>query len=1049
MSNAAAVPTHFTGVGAQRLLAPFSEKTDDLDAYLTRFERVAEAHAWAPGHWATALSTCLTGEALTVFSRMPASEALVYEKVKRALLLRFRLTEEGFRKRFRTEAPQDEESPAQFFARLENYWERWVQLSEASRSYEGVKNLILAEQFLENCKPALALFLKEKKSRDVEDLLQRAEEYVSARETINFGRRDGKQGSQGGDITEGSRGRRQPNSGTALRCYLCSRPGHLASQCTNGHRNASGQPPAVKNVSACVEDGYLELEDGQRVPVVNLGMAHVTGDLPVVKGRVAGKSIKVLRDSGCNIVIVNRDFVNASDMTGRCRAVYLVDRSVRTLPEARIYIDTPYYTGEVLAACMESPLFDLILGNIEGARAPADPDGAWSEADAREDIDATPRPHKRLEPPGIQTQSQPIAAVTTRRQAQQQTFQAVQSLQVPPTLAAVTPDQMKEDQRRDDTLQQLFRMQREGRSGKCKGGSFAIRLRDGLLYREYTSESGPKTVQLIVPRPHRNQVLHLAHCGLMAGHLGKRKTTDRILADFFWPGMHKDVENFVASCDICQKTTNRGSARKVPLERMPLVDTPFRKVAIDILCPLKPTTRRGNKYILTLVDYATRFPEAIALPSIESERVAEALLKIFSRVGVPEEMLSDRGSNFTSELMSEVGRLLSLRLQTTTPYHPMANGLVEKFNGTLKKMLRRMCTEQPKDWDRFIEPLLFAYREVPQASTGFSPFELLYGRNVRGPLHILRELWTGSRLEEEVKTAYQYVVDLRERLETTCQIAHEALDQAGERYKRYYDRGAKAKILHPGDQALLLLPTEHNKLAMKWKGPYTIRERKGEVDYVVEIGDGAKTFHANMLKKYHTREPEPGTPVPTVAAIASGQGVPMWPWEERGDYRDVAASDKLSAQRATELKALISRHKDVFSERPGVTDWAVCKLSTTTEEPVHVRQYPLPFAVRQEVEAEVATMLQMGVIERSHSPYNAPTVLIKKPDGTNRFCVDFRRLNEVLIADAEPIPRADCLIAEVGSRKIFSKMDLAKGYWQVPLDEQSKEKTAFSTSNGL
>lgn len=166
-----------------------------------------------------------------------------------------------------------------------------------------------------------------------------------------------------------------------------------------------------------------------------------------------------------------------------------------------------------------------------------------------------------------------------------------------------------------------------------------------------------------------------------------------------------------------------------------------------------------------------------------------------------------------------------MSLQTTTPYHPMANGLVEKLNGTLKT-LRRMCTEQPKDWDRFIEPLLFAYREVPQASTGFSPFEQLYRRNVRGPLAILKELWTGTRLEEEVKTGYQYVVNLQERLETTCQMAHEALEQARERYKRYYDRGVKAMIMRPGDQVLLLLPTEYNKLAMKWKGPYVMKKRR-------------------------------------------------------------------------------------------------------------------------------------------------------------------------------------------------------------------------------
>ncbi len=100
---------------------------------------------------------------------------------------------------------------------------------------------------------------------------------------------------------------------------------------------------------------------------------------------------------------------------------------------------------------------------------------------------------------------------------------------------------------------------------------------------------------------------------------------------------------------------------------MPLIDTPFKRVAVDLVGPIFPATDRKNRYILTLVDYATRYPEAIPLPSIEAERVAEALVDMFSRLGIPEEILTDRGSQFTSEVMHEVSRLLSLRQLTTTP----------------------------------------------------------------------------------------------------------------------------------------------------------------------------------------------------------------------------------------------------------------------------------------------------------------------------------------------------------------------------------------------
>ena len=194
---------------------------------------------------------------------------------------------------------------------------------------------------------------------------------------------------------------------------------------------------------------------------------------------------------------------------------------------------------------------------------------------------------------------------------------------------------------------------------------------------------------------------------------------------------------------------------RAPLGDMPLINQPFKRVAIDLVRPIAPASGKGHRYILTLVNYATRYPEPVPLKNIDTETVAEALLDMYSRVGVPEEVLSDLGTQFTSDCIKEVSRLLSIRRLTTSPYHPVCDGLVEKFNRSLKRMLRRLCQEQPRQWHRFINPLLFAYREARQEATGFSPFKLLYGRTVRDPVQILKELWSDKQEILEVTTSYQ------------------------------------------------------------------------------------------------------------------------------------------------------------------------------------------------------------------------------------------------------------------------------------------------------
>jgi len=188
---------------------------------------------------------------------------------------------------------------------------------------------------------------------------------------------------------------------------------------------------------------------------------------------------------------------------------------------------------------------------------------------------------------------------------------------------------------------------------------------------------------------------------------------------------------------------------------------PFQRVGVDIIGPIIPASSSRKRFILTVVDYATRYPEAVALSGISTEEVAEALCSVYSRVGVPTHVVHDQGSQFMSDVMSEVSRLLNVQRLVSTPYHPQCNGLVERFNATLKGMLKKLCSERPKDWDRYLESVLFAYREVKQDSTGFSPFELLYGRTVRGPMAILRELWTKARSSNEVLSCPLTILDPR------------------------------------------------------------------------------------------------------------------------------------------------------------------------------------------------------------------------------------------------------------------------------------------------
>ena len=776
--------------------------------------------------------------------------------------------------------------------------------------------------------------------------------------------------------------------------------------------------------------------------------------LPTVQGLLNGHKATTLRDTGCSGVVVRAEYVHSKQYTGRNKLCLLIDGTAKSVPLAKVKIDSPFFTGEAEAMVMAMPIYDLIIGNIPGAHQPDQPDRSWK----------------------MPTNIEESHAVITRQQGKK-ARELTKPLHVPigNTTNPSKQEDLAREQDQDPALENLFKKARSKEPPKItKASKTWFEIKHNVLYRMFQKLNHPRdpvTRQLVVPKGKHAEILKVAHESIMAGHMGIQRTLDRILSQFYWPGIHGDVIRYCRSCDACQRTTPKGKIYKATLEQMPLIDTPFKRVAVDLIGPITPRSKQGNKYILTLVVYATRYPEAKALPNIDTETVAEALLEMYSRVGFPSELLSDLGTQFTSDVMKEVSRLISVNRLVTTPYHPMCNGLCERFNGTLKTILKRLCAEKPEDWDRYLPATLFAYREVPQESLGFSPFEMLYGHHVRGPMDILRALWTKEVDDPSVETSYTYVMNLKERIAETCRIAQEELSKSSKKYKKYHDRRARNRRFLPGQEALLLLPTSHNKLLMQWKGPFKVLERVNQHNYRIDVNGKQRLFHVNMLKEYSRRDTdlENGHVSAGLSEVPVGdespyEAVAMATTEEDGSddeysvcespfsgketYKDVNYSNNLTEKQVQQAKELVFEYRDVFSDLPGNTNLVEHSIRLTVNDPIKQRPYQLPYAVRETTKREIQDMLDMDVIEHTNSPYASPIVNVKKKDGTNRLCVDFRKLNRVTVFDNEPMANAEDIYAKLKDDQYLTKLDLAKGYWQIPVKVEDREKTAFVTPDG-
>ena len=529
--------------------------------------------------------------------------------------------------------------------------------------------------------------------------------------------------------------------------------------------------------------------------------------------------------------------------------------------------------------------------------------------------------------------------------------------------------------------------------------------------------------------------------------MGIDKTRDRLLAHYFWPNLHKDVKEFCATCPECQKTGRKLKSDKASLKPIPSIGTPFKKIGIDMVGYL-PRTDRGNRYILTIVDYATRYPEAFALPSQTAEVVADALMEFFSRVGIPDEIISDQRTNFMSALISQLCDTLGVKKIKSTPYHPETNGLVERMNGTLKAMLKKFVYDTPKVWDKVLPYVLFAYREVPEASTGFSPFELVYGWPIRGPLSLVKDNWL--QVDDNNTSVIEHVLDIRTKLSECTKLAQEHLKDSQSKMKLWYDQTSRDKSFEEGEEVLVLLPTSSRSLEARWQGPFKIQHKLSNLNYEIDTGRGQKRLkivHVNLLKKWRSRKEFVLLQNCSDITEQASYKVQNETWE------DVNVSEALSPDQRHSIFDLLCKYSCVFSDKPSVTHIAVHHIDTGDAKPIRLNPYRIPHSFRDQFQDEIQQMLEVGIIERSYSDWAAPVVIVpKQQDGITtgiRICLDMRRLNSVSNFDAYPLPRIEDLIEQLGEAKFISKLDLTKGYWQIPLSTETKEKSAFITPYGL
>lgn len=428
------------------------------------------------------------------------------------------------------------------------------------------------------------------------------------------------------------------------------------------------------------------------------------------------------------------------------------------------------------------------------------------------------------------------------------------------TLPGYTREQLVEFQKSDPVLGEFrgfwntkkrpVHLERKSlsRSVKCLLKQWSlIRERNGLLYRVVDGSAEECCWQLLLPGCLKNQVLQSVHDDM--GHQGIERTLGLLKQRCFWSGMYEDVEEWVKKCQRCILTKMPQPKVRAPVRAF-LASRPLEVIAVDFTV-LEPASD-GCENVLVVTDVFTKFTQAFPTKDQKADTTAKTLLKEwFMKYGVPERLHSDQGRNFESEVIAELCRLYGVKKTRTTPYRPQGNAQCERYNRTLHNLLRTLPPERKRRWPEYLPELVHAYNVTPHATTGFSPYYLLFGVQPHLPIDAL----LGSEEVSEGKRDWLSVH--QERLRYAHEKAKECSEEkALERVTRLNEKTFCPKVSVDELVYLRQRPPGRNKIQDAWSPIiYRVVEIVGTT-YTVEPLEGGPS------KKVHRSELRPGA-VPT------------------------------------------------------------------------------------------------------------------------------------------------------------------------------------------